>query len=440
MKNEMQELAVWSLETAKSAGADGCRVSINSSRDVQISYRDRKPENIKEATTKGLNIEIFVNGRYSSQSTSDLRKEPLKEFITKAIAMTKLLAEDKFRTLPDPKYYEGRANIDLNVVDPHYESLTPEARHTLAKSIEGEALARSGKKVISVTANEQDGRGESILMASNGFEGYSESTYYVSGASVTLQDEGDRKPNGYYYVVATSGKDLPKPEEIGAKAAQRTIDLLGGKKIKTATLPVIIENQNVPRLANGFVGAMYGRNIQQKQSFLADKKGKKVAADLFTIIDDPFVIGGLGSQLFDGEGLAAKKRVMVENGVLKEFFVDWYYSRKLGWEPTTGGPSNIYIPAGKRSVKEIMKDLGKGIFVTSFIGGNSNSTTGDFSIGIFGTLFEGGEFTQAVTEMNIAGNHLNFWNKLAEVANDPWKYSSQQSPSLVFTDVVVSGI
>ncbi len=104
------------------------------------------------------------------------------------------------------------------------------------------------------------------------------------------------------------------------------------------------------------------------------------------------------------------------------------------------GTSNIIISPGKRSVKEIMKDLGRGIFVTGFIGGNSNSTTGDASVGIFGKLFENGEPVQAVAEMNIADNHLKFWNKLAEVANDPWIYSAQRTPSLVFTDVVVSGI
>jgi len=144
--------------------------------------------------------------------------------------------------------------------------------------------------------------------------------------------------------------------------------------------------------------------------------------------------------LFDMDGFALKKRVMVDEGVLKEFFVDWYYSRKLGWEPTTSGPSNLIIPPGKRSVEDIMKDLGRGIFITGFIGGNSNSTTGDASIGIVGQLFDGGKLVQAVSEMNIADNHLKFWNKLVEAANDPWIYSSQRFPSLVFEDVVVSGV
>ena len=87
-----------------------------------------------------------------------------------------------------------------------------------------------------------------------------------------------------------------------------------------------------------------------------------------------------------------------------------------------------------------MKDLGRGILVTGFIGGNSNSTTGDASIGIIGKLFEHGEPVQAVAEMNIADNHLKFWQRLAEVGNDPWIYSSFRMPSLVFTDVVVSGL
>ncbi len=120
--------------------------------------------------------------------------------------------------------------------------------------------------------------------------------------------------------------------------------------------------------------------------------------------------------------------------------MDWYYGRKLGWEPTSGDPSNLIIPPGKRSVAEIMKDLGRGIFITGFIGGNSNSTTGDASIGIIGQLFEKGKPVQAVAEMNIADNHLKFWQRLTEVGNDPWLFSPIRTPSVVFSDVVVSGV
>ena len=307
MNKEMQDLAAWVIKTTKSAGADNCRVNINSQRSVEISYREHKPENIKEATTKGLYIQLYVNGRYSSQSTSDMRKEALEDFIKNAIATTKLLAEDPYRTLPDPKYYQGRAKIDLEQVDPAYKNYSPENRHSLVKSIENAALEKGGDKVISVTASSQDGHAEGISMTSNGFEGYEEGTFYVAGAEMTVQDEGDRRPNGYEYVVAVNRKDLPSPEKVGKECADRTMNLLGAKKIKTETLPVIIENRNVGRLFGGFLQAMLGRSIQQKQSFLADMKGKKVTSEKFSLIDDPFIKGGLGSRLFDGDGLAAKK-------------------------------------------------------------------------------------------------------------------------------------
>jgi len=436
----MQDLSAWAIKTAKSAGADACKVSINGQRNVEISYRQRKPENIKEATTKGLYIQIFVNGRYSSQSTSDMRKEALQEFIGNAVKNTKLLAEDPFRTLPDPKYFEGRKEMDLGMVDPTYKQFTPEARHNIVKTIENTILEKGGDKVVTTTASSRDGHSESVTMTSNGFSGYSEATFYVAGAEMTVQDEGDRRPNGYEFVVALNRKDLPSPEKIGEGCVKRTMSLLGAKKIKTETLPIIIENSGVGRIFGGFLQAMTGRSIQQKQSFLSDKKGTQVGSEHFTIIDDPFVKAGLGSQLFDGDGFATKKRVMIDKGVIKEFYVDWYYSRKLEWEPTTGGPSNLVVPLGKRSVKEIMKDLGRGIFITGFIGGNSNPTTGDASIGIIGQLFEGGKPVQAISEMNISDNHLKLWNKLVEVANDPYPYSSMRFPSMVFEDIVVSGL
>lgn len=440
MKKELYDIASWGIDTAKAAGAAGCRINISSSRGVEIGYRERKPENISEASTKSLSLEIFVNGRYSTMATSDLRKPALKEFIGQAIAQTKLLAEDPFRTLPDPKYYQGRQNLDLELVDPDYSTWNPESRHAFVKAIEEGCLAKGGDKVISVTAGIADGHTESLMMTSNGFDGYTEATYYSGNATMTAKDQGDRRPMDYSSVVALRLKDLVKPEQIGAEAASRTLALLGGKKIKTETLPVIIENRVVERLLNGLQEAMMGRNIQQKQSFLADKKGQKIASEVLTLIDDPLLKRGLGSSTFDPDGFAARKRVMIDAGVLREFYINWYYSRKLGWEPNGGSVTNLIIPPGKRSVAEIMKNLGRGILITGFIGGNSNSTTGDTSVGIVGQLFENGTSVQAVSEMNIADNHMKLWPRLFEAANDPYLYSALRAPSLVFRDVVVSGI
>jgi PmbA protein len=440
MNKDMLKICELVLKTAKQAGADDCKVTFSKSRFVEVQYREQKPENVKEATTQGVGVDVYVNERYASQNTSDLRQEALKSFVANVVESAKLLEPDPYRSLPDPEYYEGRQKIDLQIMDPAYREITPELRHSMAKKLESACMEAGGEQVISVTSQVYDEFQEEITLTSNGFQGDVQSTVCFAFAEMTAQDEGDRRPNGYHYAVERSVKKLPPCEQIGQMAARRTLDLMGGKKLPTQTLPIIIENRGVGRILNGFMSAMNGWALQQKRSFLLDKKGQKLGSDVFTLIDDPFVISGLGSRLYDGDGFAAKKRVMVDKGVLQEYYIDWYRSRKLGVEPTTGGASNLILPPGTRAVSEIMKDLGQGILINGFIGGNSNSNTGDFSVGITGTLFEGGEPAQAVAEMNIAGNHLELWNRLVETANDPWVYSSWRLPSLVFTDVVVSGV
>ena len=440
MSKEMINICESVLKTAKEAGASDCRVAFNKSRFVEVGYREHKPELVSEASTQDINIQVFADGCYSSRSTSDLRKNALKAFVIDSVESARLLEKDPFRNLPDPKYYQGKTSTDLKIYDPDYKTVTPDQRHAMARDLEAACLDAGGDRVISVSTTVYDTVEEEIVLTSNGFSGERQSTLCYAVGEMTARDEGDRKPNGYDYALGRSYRKLPSLSDLGKKTALRTMDLMGAKKIPTETLPVIIENRDVSTVLNYFTSAMSGNALQQKQSFLLDKKGEKIGSDIFTLIDDPHIIEALGSRTYDSDGFATKKRTMVEKGVLNEYFIDWYRSRKLGVEPTTGGPSNLVLPPGKRSLTEIMKDLGRGILINGFIGGNSNSNTGDFSIGITGKLFDKGEFTQNVAEMNIADNHLNFWTKLVEAANDPWAYSNIRMPSLVFKDILVSGI
>ena len=440
MSADIKKICSDAVKKAIQSGADDCKVTLNSTRFVEINYRKHRPDTIKEATSRRLSLDVYVDGKYSAQSTPDLREEALNDFISQSIENTRFLAEDPFRSLPEEKYYGRIPEGDFKLVDPAYEAITPDQRHKLASTIENACLDKGGDRVISVEAGTYDQYHEQVFMNSKGFEGEIRTTDCWAGAQMTAQDEGDRRPNGYYWVGSRQRKDLPDAESIGEEAALRTLDLLGGKRIPTKTLPIIIENRNAGRVLAGFISAMNGWSLDQKQSFLIDKKGQKVGSKVFTLVDDPLIVGGFGTRFYDGDGILAVKRTMIEEGILNDYYIDWYYSRKLNVEPTSGSTSNLIIPAGTRSVKEIMKDLGRGILITGFIGGNSNSTTGDTSVGILGHLFEEGENIQAIAEMNIADNHLEFWNKLVEVANDPWPYGSWNLPSLVFEEVVVSGV
>ena len=203
---------------------------------------------------------------------------------------------------------------------------------------------------------------------------------------------------------------------------------------------MVVENRQAGQMLGPLISPMSGSALQQKQSFLDGKLGQRIASEKLTLIDDPFVLRGLGSRLFDGEGLAARRRIIIERGMLRTYFIDNYYGRKLGTDPTTGGPSNLVLEYGAKSGEEIIKGVSRGIFVTGFVGGNSNDTTGDFSFGISGMLIENGTLVKPVYEMNISGNMQDFWNELIEIGNDPHLYSALRIPTLRFGNVQFSGM
>ena len=438
MKNKL-ELAQWAVEYAKKVGADDGAVNIVNRRDVDIEYRDRKLEKLKESTQNSLSIHIYVNQRYSGSSTNDLRKEQLKSFIEEAVAGTKYLSQDEYRSLPDPKYYPDNLDRDLEILDSAYESVDSEKRVKLAKMIE-EAALDTDDRIISTTAGYGDVHFERVKVHSNGFVGQKQGTVFSLSAEATVEDPGGGRPESWYSARTRLFDALPEPSKVGQEAVKGAVMKIGQDKIESGRYPMIVENRVASRLLRMLSQPLTGRAIQQKQSFLEGKLGQKIASDKFTLIDDPFIKRGLGSRLFDGDGLEAKKRAIIENGILKSYFIDDYYGRKLGMEPTTGGPSNLVFDYGSESLQNMIKDVDYGIWVTGFIGGNSNSTTGDFSFGITGQLIEKGQVAKPVNEMNISGNAIEFWNRLSKVGNDPHIYSSYRIPTMQFDDVQFSGV
>jgi PmbA protein len=130
---------------------------------------------------------------------------------------------------------------------------------------------------------------------------------------------------------------------------------------------------------------------------------------------------------------------IVEAGVVANIYVDTYYGRKAGMQPTTGAPSNLTVATGERSLDELLAEVGNGIYVTSWLGGNADGTTGDFSLGLRGHIIENGAIGRPVGEMNVTGNLRTLFRKLEATGNDVYPYATILSPSLVFSDVDFSG-
>jgi PmbA protein len=429
------------IEDAKQAGARDAAARGYRVREVSLEYRDGKVEKISEATRRGVGIELFVNDRYSVVSTSDLRPDALKTLIGDSIAVAKALTADPFRALPDPALYKGQSSVDLKLEDAKYDSLTAEHTQRYAKDLHDAARAvRGNDAILSVSSWAGSTLSENWLMTSNGFSGSNRGTSYSIGAQVSAKDADGRRPEEYDYASSRFWGALPDAGKIGRSAAERTLARLGAKKSPSAAMTVLVDNRSSGRLVSMLLAPLQGSSIQQKRSFLENKLGQQLFSPLLTITDDPLIPEAFGSRRFDSEGIAAKARPVFDKGTLKSYYIDNYYGRKLQMAPTSGSPSNLSWQLGSKSQQQLLAEIKDGLIVTGFIGGNANAGTGDFSLGLNGFRVRNGVIAEPVSEMNIAGNNLELWNKLAAVGNDPFPFSAMRTPSLVFEGVSIAGV
>ncbi len=436
-KEEKYELAKWAMNYAIEKGADQARVSISDNKSSDIEVREKKIDTLQEAIQSKLTVYLYVDKKYSAISTNRLNREELTRFIGEGIETTRYLAEDEFRSLPDPELYHKGAGPDLETFDPAFDSVDAKTKIDLAFKIEDEIYGKDDH-IISVTSGYSDGVNSRIMVDSNGFEGDTLNSYYFVSAQVTV-DGGKARPESSDYKSSVSFDQLVKTG-IAETALKRALGKIGQSKIDSGKYTMIVENRTVGRILGPVISALNGSSIQQKNSFMINKMNEKFASSKLTLVDDPLIIGGRGSRLFDSEGMAMKKRPVFEKGVLKTYFIDTYYGKKLDMQPNSGETSNLVFKTGDKGLDALVKSLKKGILVTGFNGGNCNSSTGDFSYGIEGFLVENGEMIKPVSEMNITGNMHGLWNNLIEVGADAKLDSSWRTPSLMFANIDFSGI
>lgn len=432
----LTELAAAAVEAATAAGAQGAWGSAGRSRSVDFTVRDGKLEKVSESTTQGLSLQIWADGRYSSHSTTDLRPEELSRFAREAVEMTRLLQPDPHRQIPDPALFAGRAAVDLDLVDPAVAALTRADREALCRA-QSETFA-GVEGVVSATSSTSDGSSSSAMVSSNGFEGTEEQTWLWLGSDLTMR-EGEGLVEAGMWGGGPHRAQAPTPEQVSAEALKRARDRLGATKGPTRKGLMIVDPSAAGQLVRRLLGPATGSAVQQGRSFWADRVGEAVISDKLVLTDEPLLPRGPASCLFDGEGIATRPRSVLSGGALQMLYIDTYYARKLGVAPTTAWPSNRIIAPGTRDLAALIADADEAIYVTSWLGGNADGTSGDFSFGMRGHLVAGGQIGAPVSEMNVSGNLLSLFAQLVEVGSDPWPYGSLRVPTLVFDGVDFSG-
>ncbi len=436
-KATLLKRAEHAVELSKKAGAADAWAVAKQQRSVDTEYRDGKLEKVQESTAQKLSVRLYVSGRYSTHETTDLRPVSLRSFIAQAVALTRHIEKDPYRTIPDAALFKDRPRVNLGIVDEKVSRISPNDR--LAWCRELYRATRGSDKIISSTVGVYDSASRMAAASSNGFSGTRDATSLWMGGEVTLRGEGGKRPEGYYYAGGTGFEHVPNRQALGKLALREATRRLGAIKGPTKRATMIVEARAAGRLLSQLLGAASAYHFSQDRSFWKNAMGKAVVSKKLSITDEPLLRGGSGSRHFDDEGISARSLPIIDKGVLTNIYVDTYYGKKIDMAPTTGARSNWVLPIGNRSYEQLVNDAGSGVIVSSWLGGNADATTGDFSFGVRGHLVEQGEVTKPVGEMNVTGNLLKLFGKLVALGNDPWPYGPTRAPTLIFEDVQFSG-
>jgi PmbA protein len=436
------------VDQAVKQGATEAESSGVESTEFRVEVRLGEVEKLQEAASRGIGLRVLYQGRQASSSTSDLSPQAIKELISSTMEMAKLTSVDDAAALPYKNELAPEV-ADLGLYDPGVDLLTTDRKIEMARSAEEAARGADPRITNSEGSACSTTISKSILVTSGGFAGeYRGTTCALTVAPIAK--EGGQMQVAVWRDRQRSLGSLDSPEALGREAARRALRKLNARKVTTQEAPIVFESSVAEELLSDFFLAVDGYSIFRRASFLVGSLGATVAAPELTIIDDGRMPGAVGSRPFDGEGLATRRTVVVENGVLKNYLLNTYTARKLGLSSTAsatraliGAPvvgfSNFFIAPGVYKPDEIITSVKNGFYVTEMIGFGFNTVTGDFSRGASGWWIEDGKLAFPVEEVTVAGNFRDMLRGIEMIANDLRFRGPTASPTIKIDRMMVSG-
>jgi PmbA protein len=413
-----------------------------------VAVRLGEVEKISQAQEKRLGLRLFFGSSSATASTSDISRGSIERLIDDTCALARSTAQDKYSGLPQPEEL-AQTFPHLDLLDDTIQSLTMEDKIRLARDAEAKALGFDPRITNSEGAEFSSQLSRIIYANSHDFSGeYQGSAYGLSVVPVATANGSMQRD--YWYSSQRKFSRLESPEAVGAKAAQRVLRRLGARKVKTQDVPVVFDPQAAAALLRHLSAALSGYPLYKGASFLAGRLGTKIASELVTVIDDGVIPAALGSKPFDGEGVATRKKIVLEKGVLQSYLLDTYSGRKLGY-PSTGNAArsvgeppgvatlNFYLAPGPHAPEEVIASVENGFYVTEFMGFGVNLVTGDYSRGAAGLWIDKGELVHPVEEVTIAGNLKEMLLNIEMVGNDLEMRDRTSAPTVKISRMTVAG-
>ncbi len=440
-----KELAETLVERSLRLGADSAEVYLQTGRNLSIRIRNSDIETIQEAATAGVGIRVIVDGKTGFSHSNDMSRSALDDSISRAIAFARLTTPDESNVLPSDAGYTEVEGL----YDPEIARVSMDRKIEMALKVE--ELAMQDPKITHSSGSSFGEReGEIFIANSKGISKTYRSSFCSVGVGV-VAEKGDQRRTGWESSARRFFGDLESLEDIASGAAQKAWELLDPQMVRTQRTPVIFDSSVASSLLGGVISAVSGERVLQGASFLQNSMDQQFATSLLTITDDGTIAKGTGSSPFDGEGVPTRKRVLVENGVLRGFLYNTQIAARAGAESTGNasrggytrlpgiGTHNIYLASGIHSQEDIISATDRGLLLKSVTGYGLNPVTGNFSGGVSGFWIEKGKIAFPVEGLTAAGSAEQILNGIDMMGNDIDMNRSFASPSFRIAEMQIGG-
>ncbi len=447
MHRNLKELSEELIRKAKCLGATAAEAIVAKNKSLSIEVKNQNLEKIENSETLDLGIRVFINSKSACVSISSTNDDAINEMISRALSMAKHSPPDDLSVPAESnEILKGWNETKLKLLDKEFDNLNFEKLKDLTLEIEQAALDVKG-----ISQCEGAGFGANLsefnLTSSNGFSGgYKNTSFQLFCSAIAGRDSSMERD--YASEGRTFLSELPDAISIGQLAANRAIQRLTPKKPVTGSYPVLFDQRVSNSLIGHLTSGINGLAISRGSSWLLNSLEKKVLPDNLTLYEDPTRPKIAGSRPFDGEGLMAKPKAFIKNGILKHYILDLRSARKLKLKPTGNayryissapqpGIGNLELLGGVESKKDLIQNIKKGILITSLLGSTINQNTGDYSRGASGFWIENGEVAFPINGFTIAGNLKDMLSSI--IASDDGKpYLSKVIPSLLVDNMTVA--
>ncbi|HJW57882.1 MAG TPA: metalloprotease PmbA [Burkholderiaceae bacterium] len=444
-QEQLQQFAQDVLRYAREKGASGAAVEITEGQGLAVTVRKGNIETIEQNKDKGMGVTVYLGEerqtRRGNASTSDFSQQALRDTVEAAYNIARFTAPDDCAGLPDADTLEMHPR-DLQLCHPWL--ISAEQAVELAKRGDAAAFAVDKRITNSEGASVYAQQSHFVAANSGGFMGgYPYSRHTISVAPIAGKGANMQRDD-WYSSMRDPGK-LAQPEAIGRYAAERALARLHARKLDTRKCPVLFEAPLAAGLLGAFVQAVSGGALYRKSTFLLDSLGQQIFASHIQVVEDPHIIGAVGSAPFDEEGVKTQRRDVVRDGVVQGYFLSTYSARKLGMQTTgnAGGSHNLSLvstaTAPDDDFKEMLRKLGTGLLVTELMGQGVNYVTGDYSRGASGYWVEQGVIQYPVEEITIAGNMRDMFRQIVAVGADTLIRGTKQTGSILVENMTVAG-